>query len=121
MGALGQVNAVVIDCLDARGLARFWAQVFDTQIQDASADGRYVDLTPSERSPVLRFQRVPEVKTIKNRLHLDVEVDDVPRAVEAVIGLGGSLVHPARVEYGWEYAVVADPEGNEFCVIRETG
>jgi len=57
---------------------------------------------------------------VKNRLHLDIEVDDVEEAIEIVKALGGALVHVPTVEYGWRYAVLADPEGNGFCVIRRS-
>jgi predicted enzyme related to lactoylglutathione lyase len=79
-----------------------------------------VDVRANDRTPLLRFQRVPEAKSIKNRLHLDVEVDDLDGAIARVEQLGGSVVRPVRTEYGWDYAVMGDPEGNEFCVIRRS-
>jgi predicted enzyme related to lactoylglutathione lyase len=117
MEGFGRVNGLVIDGADTMGLARFWAAVFGTSVDSVAGDGHYVDLSPNGRAPLLRFQRVPEAKTLKNRLHLDVEVDDVPLAIAEVEALGGSLVRPVATEYGWDFAVVADPEGNEFCVI----
>jgi Glyoxalase-like domain len=66
----------------------------------------------------LLFQRVPEAKTVKNRLHLDVHADDGQRAaeVERLTGLGASVLREVR-EQGGEWVVMADPEGNEFCVL----
>ena len=118
MEALGRVNGVVIDGDDTMGLARFWGAVFGTSIDSVGGDGHYVDLAANDRTPLMRFQRVPEAKSVKNRLHLDVEVDDIPTAFGEVERLGGSVVRAVATEYGWDYAVVADPEGNEFCLIR---
>jgi predicted enzyme related to lactoylglutathione lyase len=117
MDGFGRVNGLVIDGADTMALARFWAAVFGTSIESVAGDGHYVDLAANERVPLLRFQRVPERKSVKNRLHLDVEVDDVFVAIDEVERLGGVLVRPVSSEYGWDFAVVADPEGNEFCVI----
>jgi hypothetical protein len=65
----------------------------------------------------LLFQRVPEAKTVKNRLHLDVHAGDGQRAaeVERLTGLGASVLREVK-EQGGEWVVMADPEGNEFCV-----
>lgn len=118
MDGFGRVNGLVIDGADTMGLARFWAAVFGTSIDSVGGNGHYVDLAANERAPLLRFQRVPEAKSVKNRLHLDVEVDDITAAIGEVERLGGYMVRPVVTEFGWDYAVVADPEGNEFCLIR---
>lgn len=70
------------------------------------------------------LQLVPEEKTpVKNRVHLDITVQDIDLAVDQVIGLGGNLVRP-KGTYGpdgprLEWAIMADPFGNEFCIIRD--
>ena len=120
MEGFGRVNGLVIDGADTMRLAWFWAAVFGTQIDSVEGDGHYVDLAPNDRGPLLRFQRVAERKTVKNRLHLDVEVDDTLAAISEVQRLGGSLLQPVSTEYGWDFAIVADPEGNEFCLISRS-
>ena len=65
----------------------------------------------------MSFQRVPEVKTVKNRLHLDVVVEDVEAASARVVELGGSVEVAEVHEYGFQWRVATDPEGNEFCLI----
>jgi predicted enzyme related to lactoylglutathione lyase len=120
MAAIGSVNGLVIDAADTFGLAAFWASILGTEIDEVANDGHYIDLLANDRTPVLRFQRVPEAKTVKNRLHLDIEVDDLSGAIARVRELGGAVVHDVRTEYGWDYTVLADPEGNEFCAIRRS-
>jgi predicted enzyme related to lactoylglutathione lyase len=121
MDAIGSVNGLVIDGADSVGLATFWAAVFGSEIEADENDGHYVDVAANGRTPVLRFQRVPETKTVKNRLHLDVEVEDLFGAIASVEAFGGSVVHDVRTEYGWEYPVMSDPEDNEFCLIHRSG
>jgi predicted enzyme related to lactoylglutathione lyase len=78
----------------------------------------YLGLVPTTPgAPVVSFQRVPEAKTVKNRLHLDVVVEDVEAAVTRVVELGGSVERAAYQEYGFSWRLAADPEGNEFCLI----
>ena len=120
MGGLGQVNGLVIDGADTHALAAFWSAILGTTIDSEEDDGHYVDLVPIDGFPVLRFQRVAESKSVKNRLHLDIEVDDVAVAIETVRTLGGSVAQPPKVEYGWAFAILADPEGNEFCAIHRS-
>lgn len=67
---------------------------------------------------MLRFQRVPEPKTGKNRLHLDIEVVTLDDAVERIGALGGRPVQPRDTDYGWHDRVMADPEGNGSCLIE---
>ena len=120
MDPIGRVDAVVIDGADTVRLAEFWSSLFATAIRANENDGHYIDVAGNGSTPMLRFQRVPEGKTIKNRLHLDIEVEDLERAIAAVEALGGRVMHPMRTEYGWDYIVMGDPEDNEFCLIKRS-
>jgi len=122
MTAIGRVDGLVIDGADTMALARFWAAVFDTEIASIANEGEpneahYVDVAATEGTPLLRFQRVPEAKSLKNRLHLDIEVAELDPAIALVESLGGSVIQPLRTEYGYDFAIMGDPEGNEFCLI----
>ncbi|MEX1264342.1 MAG: VOC family protein [Actinomycetota bacterium] len=120
MDPVGSVNGLVIDCADPIALAQFWSAMFATEIDSIEDDPpRYVDLQRRSGVPVLRFQRVPEAKIGKNRLHLDVEVDSLDGAVDRVQTLGGRPVQERGTDFGWHYQVMADPEGNEFCLIEQ--
>ena len=113
---------VGIDCLDPYRLASFWSIALGYEIGDLDQAGVYLDLVPpDEHLPVVYFQRVPEPKTIKNRLHLDLYIEDPERLIDTLLGLGGHLIGSDQTgtEGGW-WQVVVDPEGNEFCVCRET-
>jgi predicted enzyme related to lactoylglutathione lyase len=117
--AIGTVNGLVIDCADPIALARFWGAMFAVEVDAVDEDPpRYVDLRSRDGLPVLRFQRVPELKSVKNRLHLDIEVDSLDDAVERVQARGGRPLQPRDTDYGWHYRIMADPEGNEFCLIE---
>ena len=123
MAAIGHVDGLVIDGHDTMALARFWAAMFDTDIESITNEGQadeaqYVDVAGSDHAPRLRFQRVPEAKVVKNRLHLDIEVDELEPAIGRVRELGGSVVRPLFTEFGYDVAIMGDPEGNEFCLIR---
>lgn len=74
-------------------------------------------MAATDGSPLFRFQRVPEARTLKNRLHLDIEVEELDPAIAHVEELGGSLIQPTQTEYGYDFAIMGDPEGNEFCLI----
>ena len=123
MDAIGGLDAITIDCADPLALGRFWAEVFGTQLESTDgADLQYVDLQAVTGVPTVRFQRVPEPKTIKNRLHLDVSVTDLDAACARVEELGGRrLLAEPFAEYGYAWLVMADPEGNEFCLVVPPG
>lgn len=114
-----------IDCADPGGLARFWCAVLDYAVQDSDDDVvtigsptmRESQDRPGPVPPSLTFARVPEVKTIKNRLHLDVSPADRPQEeeVQRLLDLGARRVDVGQGEVSW--VVLADPEGNEFCVL----
>ena len=63
----------------------------------------------------LMFIQVPEGKTVKNRVHLDFDSEDIAAEVARVIALGATHVHD-KAEYGMTWSTLADPEGNEFCI-----
>jgi Glyoxalase-like domain len=117
---------LAIDCADPSGLARFWCSVLGYEVRD-EGDGIVTiasPLVPEGRNrpgpvpPVLTFARVPERKTIKNRLHLDVNPTDREQdeEVRRLLDLGAR--HADVGQTGDEsWVVLADPEGNEFCVL----
>lgn len=115
---IGSLDALTIDCIDPEALAAFWCAVFETEVDTSNGEPvQYLDLFPAAGAPTLRFQRVPEQKAEKARLHLDVLVDDLDRAVEVVEELGAKRVRDARfAEYRYRWQVMLDPEGNEFCL-----
>jgi len=117
MTAVGRLGWVQVDSVDPVGLARFWSAVLGRPIGESYGDPpRYVGLVPpAAEEPVVSFHRVPEAKTGKNRLHLDLAVDDIDRASQQVVDLGGRR-SPVD-EFGFHWRVMTDPEGNEFCLI----
>lgn len=112
---------VGIDCADPERLAPFWATALGYEIGDLDGDGVYLDLLPPDDShPVVYLQRVPEEKTTKNRVHLDLLVDDPQALIGRLLGMGARPLGAPKsgAEGGW-WQVMADPDGNEFCVVRD--
>ncbi|MER7733966.1 VOC family protein [Streptomyces erythrochromogenes] len=110
---------VAIDCADAYELARFWSEVTGRPIYPDSKPGHQETLVMLAEGPVLYFNQVPEPKTIKNRIHLCLRPETTrDDEVERLLGLGATLVTDRRDPDGSGWAVLADPEGNEFCVLR---
>jgi predicted enzyme related to lactoylglutathione lyase len=98
----------------------FWAAVLDRPVtaEMGDDDGWATVGSRTDGVPRLNFQRVPEPKTTKVRVHLDISVDDIDQAVSRVEHLGGSGLG-TRLEYDEGVVVhVADPEGNEFCLVQ---
>jgi hypothetical protein len=137
---------VVIDCGDPARVARFWAAALGYEVQPPppghdtwesflAAEGvpetewnrASAVVDPAGHKPRLYFQRVPEGKVVKNRVHLDLNVGGgssvpleerrrrVDAEVERVKGLGATVLRPVE-EWGEYWVVMQDPEGNEFCV-----
>jgi hypothetical protein len=136
---------VVVDCADPHGLANWWAQTLGWQVEPSDeafirrmvsaghateADTRVYNGVlvwregqairhPEglQRAPRVLFQLVPEAKSVKNRMHLDVRLgaDDVEAAVAGLTARGATMLHHGRQgPHAW--VTLADPEGNEFCV-----
>ncbi len=107
---------LVLDCADAEVLADFWAAALG--YQRIGAAGQYVLLVPAgPGAPKLLLQRVPEAKVVKNRMHLDIETPDIEAEAARLEALGARrLAVDVLAEHGTHWYVMADPEGNEFCV-----
>ncbi len=106
-----------LDCSDLDRMVGFWTAAGDLVVEGV-IQGRYVTLTG--HGTTLTLQRVTEPKTVKNRMHLDLLVDDPEQTVRRLESLGATrLTASARQEFGQRWYVLADPEGNEFCVARD--
>jgi len=143
---MGTSFQVTFDCADPDRIARFWASILGYKLQDPPQgyasweawltehnipeeewDRASAIVDPEGAGPRIYFQKVPETKTVKNRVHLDVNVGGgrdtssserrrrVDAEVERIVGEGARKVR-AQEEYGEYYVVMQDPEGNEFCL-----
>ncbi len=113
---------IVIDCADLDRSAAFWSAVLGYTGGQA-VTGPYRSLQPESGAGIdVLLQRVPDVKGQKNRLHLDLRTPDLDAEVRRVLGLGATLLTREPVtEDGWSWHILADPDGNEFCVLQPPG
>ncbi|MFD8206662.1 VOC family protein [Streptomyces sp. NPDC059695] len=110
---------VAIDCADAYELARFWSGVTGRPMDPEDRPGAHETQVLLAEGPVLYFNQVPEAKTTKNRLHLCLRPETSrDEEVRRLLDLGAAFVADHRNADGSGWAVLADPEGNEFCVLR---
>ena len=124
-----RIASVTFDCADALTVGRFWSAALGRPLDpNASSDHASIGFTgrrdtvgwaPVERDndPTWMFAKVREPKTAKNRMHLDVMSPDPEAEVAHLIELGAARVADMN-EYGYKWTVMADPEGNEFCVAK---
>ena len=112
------VVEIGIDCRDPASLAPFWIAATGYEIGDFDPAEVYLDLRPpSKELPVIYFQRVPEEKIVKNRLHLDLYVEDVDSTADFLVTHGGRRLGDLQTgSAGGKWQVMVDPEGNEFCL-----
>ena len=109
------VHAVTVDCTDAERLAAFWSALLDVPVR-----GRWHEFVglaaPAPGHPRMLFQQVAGPLPDKRRTHVDLHVDDLEQATARVLELGGTVVADHRYdETAWR--VMADPEGNPFCLV----
>jgi hypothetical protein len=106
------IKSVTFDCADALVLGRFWAAALGSDLdEDSTAEKSFVEAA-GWGGPNVWFQQVPEAKTAKNRMHFDLRAPGlVPDEVRRLEALGASVLRDDP-----EIVVMADPEGNEFCV-----
>jgi hypothetical protein len=105
---------VIVDAADPVALGRWWAQALGWTVVNDDPDEFEIRPAP-DRLPGLLFAAVPEPKTLKNRLHLDFRPDDQRAEVDRLLALGARHADVGQGEETW--VVLADPEGNEFCVL----
>jgi Glyoxalase-like domain len=120
-----KLTELAIDCADPDGLARFWSAVLDYERYEAADESVTIgppgasedEGRPGPVPPILTFARVPEAKTVKNRLHFDVNPSDREQddEVRRLLDLGARHADVGQGDESW--VVLADPEGNEFCVL----
>ncbi len=133
--ALSQLHSIVFDCARPAALARFWAAALGytirpydrAEVDRLAALGHTVEddpsvvIDPPGEGPTVWFNRVPESKVVKNRMHLDVSLESLA-AVDALVGLGATVLRrPGAGDADGDggdvrWFVMVDPEGNEFCV-----
>jgi hypothetical protein len=128
---MARLREIVVDSAHPAELARFWAAALDgyavapydeaelARLRALGIDGPEDDptvlLEPLEGGPRIFVQRVPEPKHVKNRLHLDLSAPDLATELDRLTALGATVL--ARYD---DHVVLLDPEGNEFCVTRDT-
>ena len=113
----GPIAAVVVDCADPRAMVRFWGEAIDWTVHELT-DDRALLRSVKGVGPYLEFRRTPDDEVVWNRVHLDVmsdPVEDQAREVTRLEGLGATRADVGQGDVSW--VVLADPEGNEFCVL----
>ena len=112
------VATLTVDCRDPRPLAAFWCAALGYQLEEV--DNESARIVPATGAPgwPMEFWVVPEDKTVKNRLHLDLSPPETMSAeIDRLVAAGASVLR--RVDEGGSYwTVMLDPEGNEFCILR---
>jgi predicted enzyme related to lactoylglutathione lyase len=121
--AMIKMQCITIDCADPAALADFWSKVLDWKI-GGEGDEVWIekDLKEGETTdaPDILFLRNPDKKKVKNRLHLDLRPDNQAAEVDRLIALGAKKIEIGQSNYAeCTWVVMADPDGNEFCVLRE--
>jgi hypothetical protein len=108
-----RLYGVVVDCAQPQAAATWWAGVVGGELgHDPTDDAWSIEPTPGAPFDAFVFVPVPEPKRVKNRIHWDVTTDDV----DALLQRGATMLREKDDEIGWH--VLADPEGNEFCIER---
>ncbi len=117
---IGRVSFLTIDANDPARLAAFWCEVLGTHVAETSDGGRFVFLAAAD-GHILSFQRVRETKSVKNRVHLDVRVEDLETATDAVLALDGTWDGNERTLDDARWRTLGDPEGNELDIYVSAG
>ena len=115
-----RLTEIIVDCQEPRLVAEFWSAVLGWPLREDDDGDVWLSSTgePTDTEPSLLFLHVDEPKTVKNRIHLDVNPlgCDQEEELERLLGLGARRVDIGQGDVTW--VVLADPEGNEFCLLR---
>jgi len=110
------IEWVLIDCVDLEVMSEFWCQALDLEQVATGPSGGHMLVAADDSGRRLGLLPSGGAKTSKNRIHLDLRPDDQAAEVERLESLGARRVDVGQVDVPW--VVMADPEGNEFCVLR---
>ena len=105
---------IVVDCARPQTVAEFWSEALGLPT-DEGASEFFVSVGREAPGPTMFFIAVPEPKSTKNRVHLDLVADDRRAEIDRLVALGATFVAD-KDEWGHSWSVMTDPEGNEFCV-----
>ena len=110
---------IVLDCSNLERSATFWCAALGYR-RPFPQSGPYLSLVPgTDHGTELLLQQVPETKSTKNRMHLDLRTRDLTAEVDRLIQAGATQVTKIPlVEHDWQWHVLGDPDGNEFCVLQ---
>ena len=114
--AVGSISFIVMDTQDPDQIAPFWCEILGTEEETRVGGDQFVLLKATEGAPSLAFQKVPEAKSVKNRMHLEIGVEDLETAKAKVLELGGSVISDTYELEGYFWINVTDPEGHEFDI-----
>ena len=108
---------ITSDCESPETVAGFWSQALERPVDPVppGVEGFFATIGADDDGPTWMFLKVPEGKTTKNRLHLDLATDDAEGTVSRLVSLGATHVAD-KAEWGMQWTVMLDIEGNEFCV-----
>lgn len=109
------IGNITFDCVDPQAMAAFWSAAIDRPVDDG-ANHFFASIgVASDELPNWLFLKVPEDKTAKNRCHLDMGSENRGADIERLVALGATHIGD-KAEFGHEWSVMNDPEGNEFCI-----
>ncbi|MEA2434142.1 MAG: hypothetical protein QOG54_1599 [Actinomycetota bacterium] len=114
-----KIGSIVIDCNDFESMFAFWQEALRYVPREPAADDWVVLKDPDGRGVNVSLQQVPEKRSGKNRLHLDLYTHDQAAEVERLLALGAAR-HQRAPDPDEDFVVLEDPEGNLFCVIDKT-
>ena len=122
-----KIQCITIDCHNPSALAQFWAQALNWKFDETATENeayieKNLDPANSDDYPDLLFIKTPDKKSSKNRMHLDLRPDNQSEEVERLEKLGAKRIEIGQSDdLATTWIVMADPEGNEFCVLKALG
>ena len=114
---VGTLRAIVLDVNDLESCAGFWSEILGKEISFKT--DKYCRIGGGDDTPSLLLQKVPEQHEHKNRAHIDLDVTDLETAIQRAVGLGGTKLDEIS-ESGITWAVMADPDSNEFSIVLQS-